>query len=81
MLLLNDLCKYFPHRYNTENPSVQLCFTPSQFGTVYENTKQISESLTRTERQRRMIRVSESHLQLQSKRYEIKSNRDTAQER
>jgi hypothetical protein len=62
----------------TEKPVVQVCIKLSQFSTIKENMKQISQCLTRAETQRELICSTVSYLQLQSKWYKINGSRDTA---
>jgi hypothetical protein len=53
---------HFSHECH--KPIALVCISPSQFSTVNENTKQISEWLTRTETQTDLICITVSRLQL-----------------
>jgi hypothetical protein len=59
---LHNIYDYFSLNYCAESPSFQMYISPSQFSTVNENMKQISDFRTKTETQRELIQITVNHL-------------------
>jgi hypothetical protein len=55
---------YSSHKYHTEKFAVLMYVSQSKFRTTNENTKNISEYVTRAETQRKLVHLTVSDLRL-----------------